>query len=311
MLGIDHNPSMKSSLPPNTPRFAFFLLGILGFSFLSGCGSTQTDPVGEIQKDREARSGAVYGRVQHEAGALGKRKNIGTVEIIYRNEWTGEVGSAETEEGGGLLWNLPRGRYEISELRMGYNNINFAQGHGIRFRVISGKTVYIGSLTFQPPTPYRHGGLDILDDYENETPRLAQRFPVLKKKPPLKGLMFRLPAGDHGRMFVDAVVNEKVLVPFLLDTGASHTIITRSTAESLGLDDWESLDWMIFSTSGGQVRSPILELDSIRVGDTELEDVEVAVDVDSHLTFGLLGMNFLKHFRVVVDHKRQQIQLLP
>ena len=84
----------------------------------------------------------------------------------------------------------------------------------------------------------------------------------------------------------------------------------KPTALSLGVDDWQSLDWMTFSTSGGQVRSPVIELDSIRVGQHELEDVEVAIDVDEHLPFGLLGMNFLQHFRVVVDHQNQQIQLL-
>jgi len=121
--------------------------------------------------------------------------------------------------------------------------------------------------------------------------------------------MFRLPAGEHGRLFVDVVINVQVLVPFLLDTGASLTIITRATALSLGLDDWESLDWMEFSTSGGRVRSPIIELDSIRVGQNEVEDVDVAIDVDEHLPFGLLGMNFLRHFRVVVDQQRHQVQL--
>jgi len=283
---------------------------LLLLSTLIGCGTSPSTIGEQTQDGGPKQTGAVYGRVQHEAGALGRRTSIGTVRIEYHNEWTGEGLSHTTEEDGTFLWSLPEGRYEITSLRVGARSLRFPEGHGIRFRVVSGKTVYLGSLTFLPPASHRSGGLDILDDYAMETHRLTEHYPVLEKKPPLKGLMFRLPAGEHGRMFIDVVINDKVLVPFLLDTGASLTIITRATALSLGLDDWESLDWMTFTTSGGPVRSPVIELDSIRVGEHALEDVEVAIDVEEHLPFGLLGMNFLRHFRVVVDHQRQQVQLL-
>ena len=284
---------------------------LLVLSTLIGCGTSPSNLAEQTKEDASKPTGAVFGRVQHEAGALGRRTLIGMVHIELRNEWTGEGVGQITETDGSFLWNLPEGRYEMTHLRLGAGSLNFPKGHGIRFRVVSGRTVYLGSLTFLPPASHRSGGLDILDNYAQETSRLTKHFPVLEKKPPLRGLMFRLPAGEHGRMFVDAVVNEQVLVPFLLDTGASLTIITKATALSLGLNDWESLDWKTFTTSGGRVRTPVVELDSIRVGEVELEDVHVAIDVDEHLPFGLLGMNFLRHFRVVVDHQRQQVQLLP
>lgn len=299
--------SRQSFRPFNT---VLTVLSLLVLSSWAGCGNSPSDLAELIKEDGSKQTGAVFGRVQHEAGALGRRALTGVVHIQLHNEWTGELAAQSTGEDGTYLWNLPEGRYEMTHLRMGARSVNFPKGHGFRFRVVSGRTVYLGSLTFLPPASHRYGGLDILDEYAIETPRLAKQYPVLEKKPPLKGLMFRLPAGEHGRMFVEAVVNEQVLVPFLLDTGASLTIITRATALSLGLDDWESLDWRTFTTSGGRIRTPVIELDSIRVDDIELEDVDVAIDVDEHLPFGLLGMNFLRHFRVVVDHQRQQVQLL-
>lgn len=301
MIAIQFSRSFNTALTP------FSLLVLFTWA---GCGISPSDLAGQAKGDDSKQTGAVFGRVQHEAGALGRRALTGIVHIELRNEWTGELAGQSTKKNGTFLWSLPGGRYELTHLRIGGRSVNFSKGHGLRFRVISGRTVYLGSLTFLPPASHRYGGLDILDDYGIETSLLTKQYPVLKKNPPLKGLMFRLPAGEHGRMFVDAVVNEQVLVPFLLDTGASLTIITRSTALSLGLDDWESLDWMTFTTSGGRIRTPVIELDSIRVGEIELEDVDVAIDVDEHLPFGLLGMNFLRHFRVVVDHQRQQVQLL-
>lgn len=286
---------------------AFCLLSLF---LMSGCTTQRTDPGAQSAEGGLGTSGAVFGRVQHEAGALGRRMVIGTVHINFRNEWTGEEASQATAEDGTFLWNLPSGRYEITRLRMGTGSLGFSEGYGIRFRVVGGKTVYLGSLTFLPPASHRYGGLDILDEYVMETRELMEQHPVLVKKPPLKGLMFRLPPGENNTMFVDAIINNQVLVPFLLDTGASHTIITKATALSLGLTDWDSLPRMEFHTSGGRIKSPIIEIDSIRVGINEVEDVEVAIDADDHLPFGLLGMNFLRHFRVVVDHRRQQVQLL-
>lgn len=277
---------------------------------ISGC-ATQ-DSTGGVRDTGgvPGQSGVVFGRIQHEAGAFGQRMSIGSARIEWRHELTGEQFSQAPAEDGRFRWNLPVGRYEITRLEIGPGTLDFPEGQGIKFRVLPRKTVYLGSLTFLPPAFHRAGGLDIVDEYDMETRQLAEAYPVLEKKPPLKGLMFRLPPEDAGSMFVEAIVNNQVLVPFLLDTGASHTIITRATALSLGLDDWESWPWKEFNTSGGLIKSPIIEVDSIRVGQNEVEDVDVAIDVDDNLPFGLLGMNFLRHFRVVVDHQRQEVQLL-
>lgn len=56
------------------------------------------------------------------------------------------------------------------------------------------------------------------------------------------------------------------------------------------------------------VRSPVTTLQSVRVGSAEVRDVEVAIDVAEHLSTGLLGMNFLRHFKVTVDQEQGQVK---
>jgi clan AA aspartic protease (TIGR02281 family) len=99
-----------------------------------------------------------------------------------------------------------------------------------------------------------------------------------------------------------------VTAPLLLDTGASHTILTRQTARELGLPPVERLPRKAFHTAGGVVLSPVTTLQSVRVGSHEVRDVEVAIDVAEHLSIGLLGMTFLRHFKVTVNQEQDQVK---
>src|SRR5215813_15646323 len=45
-----------------------------------------------------------------------------------------------------------------------------------------------------------------------------------------------LPPREHARpIIVEALVNQSVAVPLLLDTGATYTILTKQTAQKLGI----------------------------------------------------------------------------
>jgi clan AA aspartic protease (TIGR02281 family) len=111
-----------------------------------------------------------------------------------------------------------------------------------------------------------------------------------------------------GGIIVEALLNRKVTAPLLLDTGASHTILTRQTARELGLPPVERLPRKAFHTAGGVVLSPVTTLQSVRVGSHEVRDVEVAIDVAEHLSIGLLGMTFLRHFKVTVNQEQGQVK---
>jgi clan AA aspartic protease (TIGR02281 family) len=111
-----------------------------------------------------------------------------------------------------------------------------------------------------------------------------------------------LAAGERARpVIVEALVNQRVTVPLLLDTGATYTVLTRQAAHALGITDLARLPTQRFLTGNGPVLLPVTMLQSVRIGTVEARAVEVAIDVEGHLPLGLLGVSFLRHFRVTVD----------
>jgi clan AA aspartic protease (TIGR02281 family) len=115
------------------------------------------------------------------------------------------------------------------------------------------------------------------------------------------------PTKPGGTVVIDAMLNRRVTVPMLLDTGADFTVLTKQVARDLRLSSLDHLPTREFKTAGGSVKFPIATLQSLRVGTAEARDVEVAIDIDGHMPMGLLGMTFLRHFKVTVDHQRGQV----
>jgi clan AA aspartic protease (TIGR02281 family) len=116
------------------------------------------------------------------------------------------------------------------------------------------------------------------------------------------------PTKPGGTIVVEAMLNRHLTVPLLLDTGADFTVLTRQVAKDLRIAALEHLPKLPFKTAGGTVMFPITTLQSLRVGTAEARDVNVAIDTDGHMPMGLLGMTFLRHFKVIVDQQRGQIK---
>jgi predicted aspartyl protease len=67
----------------------------------------------------------------------------------------------------------------------------------------------------------------------------------------------------------------------------------------------------VFNTVNGPVRAPIYILDSLAVGDWQVNQLEVGVLSrlgDSSIN-GLLGMNFLRHFQFFIDQNEALLRL--
>ena len=118
-----------------------------------------------------------------------------------------------------------------------------------------------------------------------------------------------IPSGDRPRpIIVEALLNRQVSVPLMLDTGATYTVLTRQTASDLGITSLARLPKNSFLTPGGPISSPVTTLKSIRVGTVEAQNVAVAIDAEGHLPLGLLGMTFIRHFKVTVDQVQGQVK---
>jgi clan AA aspartic protease (TIGR02281 family) len=136
----------------------------------------------------------------------------------------------------------------------------------------------------------------------SERIKTPDRPPELALPEPLDKVS--VPIQKQGEVvIVQATVNQRVAVKFVVDTGASYTLISRDTAKQLGIDMEQKLPTIPFQTANGTIQAPLINLESIEVGGMQMKDLTAAVhDVfpDSNVA-GLLGLNFLSHFRMDID----------
>lgn len=112
-------------------------------------------------------------------------------------------------------------------------------------------------------------------------------------------------------VIVPATINEKAAVKFVVDTGASYTMISQATAKELEIDLEKKLPTIPFQTANGVIQAPLVTLSSIDVGGLQVKDLTAAVyDVfpDPSIS-GLLGLNFLSQFRMDIDTQNGLLHL--
>ena len=107
-----------------------------------------------------------------------------------------------------------------------------------------------------------------------------------------------LAADPRGHFVVDGAVNGG-RVRFILDTGATVVALPGVDANRLGIDYRKGRQGTI-STANGSTLAWAIQLDSVKVGDIELRNVE-AVVVESGLEIALLGMTFLNRVEMTRD----------
>ena len=115
-------------------------------------------------------------------------------------------------------------------------------------------------------------------------------------------------------ILVRAQVNDQVPGVFVVDTGATLTVISRQVAESVGI--WASAETPMISlrTAGGIIQAPLVQLQSVRVGEFEAREVKaVVLDIPGFppQIAGLLGLSFLGRFKVSIDVENGRMILAP
>jgi clan AA aspartic protease (TIGR02281 family) len=113
---------------------------------------------------------------------------------------------------------------------------------------------------------------------------------------------------------VKGTINGKGPFNFIFDTGASMTIIEKRTAEKLGLSD-KALATRNALGAGGALVATTLTVESIKVDDVEAKNIQVGVLDLSNVSKcgcigdfgGIIGYNFVKDYRVLIDYPKQEI----
>ena len=111
---------------------------------------------------------------------------------------------------------------------------------------------------------------------------------------------------------VTAVLSSDVEQSFVVDTGASMVTIPRSTAQKLGLTSGRSTMRRQVHTAGGTVQAEAVVLPSIELDGWQLDNVEALVlDLPNQPGVGLLGLNYLRRFRMDLNSERGVLTLAP
>jgi tetratricopeptide (TPR) repeat protein len=106
------------------------------------------------------------------------------------------------------------------------------------------------------------------------------------------------------RIEVVVMVNGRLQLPCIIDTGANMTLIPAWAAEALGYRTQMASEWIRVQTAGGLRHLPYASLNRIEIQGLGLSNLPVLFgDLPGHdANRGLLGMDFLRHFSMAIDH---------
>jgi aspartyl protease family protein len=101
-------------------------------------------------------------------------------------------------------------------------------------------------------------------------------------------------SGANGHFVTDVYING-MPVTFLIDTGASHTVLNQEDADRLRLNGGHLRYSVPFESANGTIYAAPVTLRDVRLGQFQLYDLDAFVN-QGDLGISLLGMSFLRQF---------------
>jgi clan AA aspartic protease (TIGR02281 family) len=117
---------------------------------------------------------------------------------------------------------------------------------------------------------------------------------------------------SNGHMVVPVLLNDAVEARVIFDTGAEMTVLSRKTADGVGLRPGPQRPVRL-QTIAAQIQAPVATLSSLQCGDMRRTNLPVAVvDVDlGRQVDGILGMDFLGNYTIRIESESSRIVLKP
>lgn len=126
---------------------------------------------------------------------------------------------------------------------------------------------------------------------------------------------FEMAGPNQAAIIVPVKINGQGPYDFVLDTGATFTCVDRPLAEELKLPDWSGPLGTVVIT-GGEGEMGFVKMNKLEVGDTASATDLVACKLDLSRMQppgfgikGLVGLNFLKSYRMTIDFERNTLRL--
>ncbi len=189
--------------------------------------------------------------------------------------------------------------------------VSLSLGYGEMYRWVDEKgTVHFVDDLSNVPEKYRS------EAETRKTPiEAAPKEGIQREAPPVTTSVS--PAQDvavplyrrHELWLTEVLLNGKVKRHFILDSGASFTLINWQTANELGFVVDEYTPFIPVATVSGQIMTPLVTLKSVQVGGAEVENVEALIYNMPSENAGLLGNSFLNRFKVTIDTNNEKLVL--
>jgi len=127
-------------------------------------------------------------------------------------------------------------------------------------------------------------------------------------------IRFEMAPPNDAAIIVPVKINGKGPYKFVLDTGATFTCIDNKLVEELKLPDWRGgLGVGVISPGEGSVR--LVSVDTLEVGEAKATKLQACTIDLQHMqkmgldAKGLVGLNFLKPYRMSIDFERRVLRL--
>ncbi|MES2039685.1 MAG: retropepsin-like aspartic protease [Pseudomonadota bacterium] len=118
---------------------------------------------------------------------------------------------------------------------------------------------------------------------------------TVHRSAPSSGSSVVLKVGDRGHFTAPAMING-ISINMLVDTGASLIALPAADAIRLGINYRQGTPGSA-NTAGGVVQTYHVKLDTVKIGDVELHQVEASI-IEQGLAVPLLGMSFLNRMEM-------------
>ena len=112
-----------------------------------------------------------------------------------------------------------------------------------------------------------------------------------------------------GRIWAPVFINGKGPFKLVLDTGASHSAVMRSVADSLGMTPDLRSTVMLRGVTGSAA-VPVIKVNSLRIGDLLIEPVILPIVTDAlGGAEGILGTEGMSDMRIFIDFRKDRIRI--
>ena len=150
----------------------------------------------------------------------------------------------------------------------------------------------------------------VIKENIRECEELLETLPVSE---PIKAVTVVPIRVVKGNILVEAFINQRKNATFILDTGATATILTPEMAALAKLDTGTNAKINRVQLVGGKaIEIPFVILPEIQIGEAVVHNLTVGISSvfpDQPNIGGLLGADFLTHFKLTIDQSACKLNL--